>query len=118
MKAICDVHISYKLKKFLESKNWQVYHTNELLNKWHSTDNEITNFADENNLFVITKDVDFRNSYFINKKPKKIIRIILGNISNEQLIGLFDKYLIQIQYCYKNNTNCYIEIGHNYFEVY
>ena len=50
MKAICDVHISYKLKKFLESKNWQVFHTNELYNKWNSTDNEISTFADENNV--------------------------------------------------------------------
>jgi len=55
MKAICDVHISYKLKKFLESKSWIVYHTNELSNKWNSTDNEISSFADENDLFVITK---------------------------------------------------------------
>jgi predicted nuclease of predicted toxin-antitoxin system len=118
MKAICDVHISYKLKKFLESKNWQVFHTNELLNKWNSTDNEISTFADENDLFVITKDVDFRNSYFINKKPKKIIRIILGNISNEKLIELFNQYLIQIQNCYQNNKFCYIEIGLDYFEVF
>ena len=67
---------------------------------------------------LLQKDVDFRNSYFINKKPKKIIRIILGNISNENLIELFDQYLIQIQTCYQNNVNCYIEIGIDYFETF
>lgn len=116
MKAICDVHISYKLKKFLASKNWEVYHVNELPNKWNSTDEQISNFADENNLFVITKDVDFRNSYLVNQKPKKLIRVILGNISNEILLQVFEQYLNQIQDIY-NHKNCYIEIGVNYFEV-
>jgi len=44
-------------------------------------------------MVVVTKDTDFKNSHFISKTPKKVIRIVLGNISNDELIGLIDKYL-------------------------
>ncbi|WP_409049702.1 DUF5615 family PIN-like protein [Runella sp. MFBS21] len=32
---------------------------------------------------VVTKDEDFRNSFFLQHTPRKLIRIILGNISNQ-----------------------------------
>jgi predicted nuclease of predicted toxin-antitoxin system len=57
-------------------------HINQILQKWHTTDAEICKYADTRNLVVITKDGDFKNSHFINKTPKKIIRVVLGNISN------------------------------------
>lgn len=44
-------------------------------------------------MVVVTKDGDFKNSHFINKTPKKVIRVTLGNISNTDLIQLFSKYL-------------------------
>ncbi len=63
------------------------------MQKWHTTDNEICRYADENDLIVVTKDGDFKNSHFINKTPKKVIRVALENISNADLILLFTKYL-------------------------
>jgi predicted nuclease of predicted toxin-antitoxin system len=48
----------------------------------------ISKFADENDLILITKDSDFRNSFYIKKSPKKLIKINLGNISNELLIQI------------------------------
>jgi len=42
---------------------------------------------------VISKDGDFKNSHFINKVPRKVIRVTLGNISNADLILLFTKYM-------------------------
>lgn len=53
----------------------------------------ISKYADENTFVVISKDSDFKNSYFINKTPKKVIRISLGNVSNKDLVALFERYL-------------------------
>jgi predicted nuclease of predicted toxin-antitoxin system len=63
MKFLCDVHIPYKLVKHLRLKGFEVFHVNEILDKWITTDSKICFFADENDLIVITKDSDFRNSY-------------------------------------------------------
>lgn len=94
MNFLIDVHLSISLSKFLnKQENCTAIHVNQILQKWYTTDVEIAKYADENDLVVITKDQDFKNSHFINKTPKKIIRITLGNISNNELIVLFSQYL-------------------------
>lgn len=88
MKFLCDVHIFYKLVKHLRAIGFTVLHVNEILNNWFTSDSMISKFADENDLILITKDSDFRNSFYIKKSPKKLIKINLGNISNELLIQI------------------------------
>ncbi|MCK5211003.1 MAG: DUF5615 family PIN-like protein [Cyclobacteriaceae bacterium] len=97
MKFLCDVHISYKIVKFLNSLSFQTIHVNEILDKWHTTDLEICSYADEHNMIVITKDYDFRDSFYLNNTPKKLIKINLGNISNSQLVHLLSENLRAIQ---------------------
>ena len=88
MKFLFDVHISYKLVKHLRTLGYIVIHVNEILNNWFTADSMISKFADDNDLIVITKDSDFRNSFYINNTPRKLIKINLGNISNELLIQI------------------------------
>jgi predicted nuclease of predicted toxin-antitoxin system len=110
MDFLIDVHLPVSLSKFLDKQpNCSSIHINQILQKWYTTDAEICKYADENNLVVITKDGDFKNSYFINKTPKKIIRVTLGNISNAELILLFTKYLPFILPL-SAKTNFYVEI--------
>lgn len=110
MKFICDVHISYKLVRYLTAKGFEAIHVNSLDNKWHTKDSEICHISDANGLIVITKDEDFRNSFFLQHTPRKLIRILLGNISNESLISLFDNYLPLIQELTENDR-FYLELG-------
>ncbi|MDB5116863.1 MAG: hypothetical protein JWQ79_2355 [Mucilaginibacter sp.] len=99
------------LSKFLNTQtNCSATHVNQILRKWHTTDAEICKYADEHSMTVITKDQDFKNSHFINKTPKKVIRVTLGNISNTDLINLFDKYLPFI-IPLSENPEIYIEIS-------
>jgi len=94
MNFLIDVHLPISLSKFLDKQpRCTSIHINQILQKWNTTDEEICRYADENNLIVITKDEDFKNSHFIKKTPKKVIRATLGNISNADLILIFDKYL-------------------------
>src|SRR5579875_3604279 len=94
MDFLLDVHLPISLSKFLSNQhNCSSIHVNQILQKWHTTDDEICRYADENGLVLITKDSDFKNSYFINKTPKKLLRIALGNISTIELINLFKQYL-------------------------
>ncbi len=57
-----------------------------------------------NNYIVVSKDADFRNSFFINHSPKKLIKISLGNITNDELIRLFTANIQQINKLAPLNT--------------
>ena len=97
MKFLCDVHISRKIVNHLKMKGHQAIHVNDILNKSETSDRDICLYADKVGLIVITKDADFRTSYFISKSPNKVIKINLGNISTIDLIAIFDKNMKAIE---------------------
>lgn len=97
MKFLCDVHISFKLANYLRSLKFETIHVNQILDKWLTKDEEICSYADENDLIVLTKDADFRNSFLISNTPKKLIRVRLGNLSNSILIKAISDHLPTIQ---------------------
>lgn len=111
MNFLVDVHLPISLSKFLSrQEGCSSAHVNQILQKWHTTDAEICKYADERSLVVITKDQDFKDSHFVVKTPKRLIRIVLGNISNQELISMFDKYLPLI-FPLIEKESVYIEIG-------
>lgn len=112
MNFLCDVHISYKLVRYLTNNGHSVIHVNELPEKWHTKDSQICQLADQKSLIVITKDEDFRNSFLLRKTPRKLIRIVLGNISNEVLLEIIEKNLPAIE-SLNNENGFYLEIGNS-----
>jgi predicted nuclease of predicted toxin-antitoxin system len=90
MKFLCDVHISYKIVNHLILLGFECIHVNGILNKWNTSDRDICSYADSNDYTIITKDVDFRDSFLISNTPKKLIKINLGNISNIELIEIIE----------------------------
>jgi predicted nuclease of predicted toxin-antitoxin system len=91
MKFLCDVHISYKVVKHLNSMGFKAVHVNEILDKWFTKDQDICRYADEFDFIVISKDGDFKNSYLINKTPRKFIKVNLGNIAPARLNEMLSK---------------------------
>jgi predicted nuclease of predicted toxin-antitoxin system len=111
MNFLIDVHLPISLSKFLNSQpNCHSIHVNQILQKWHTTDTDICKYADENSMVVVSKDSDFKNSFFINKTPKKVIRISLGNIANKDLILLFETHLPHILPL-ATTSYFYVELG-------
>lgn len=97
MKFLCDVHISIKLVKFLNYKNYESMHVNSILDKWYTKDEDISKFADQNNLILISKDADFRDSFYLKNTPKKLVKVNLVNISNSELILILENNLDKIE---------------------
>ncbi|WP_375578566.1 DUF5615 family PIN-like protein [Marivirga tractuosa] len=91
MKFLCDVHISYKIVNTLKSIGFDAIHVNEILNKSETKDSDICEFADKKDYVVITKDSDFEDSYRVKNTPRKLLKISLGNISNQLLITIFEE---------------------------
>ena len=111
MTFLIDVHLPISFSKFLNSYSYCTsIHINQVLQKWHTSDCDICKYADDNNLVVVTKDGDFKNSHFINHTPQKVIRVVLGNISNADLILLFTQHLPLILPL-SAKKELYIEIG-------
>ena len=116
MKVLCDVHISYKLVRFFKEKGIEAVHVNELPDKWYTKDPIISHYADANGFTVITKDVDFKNSHFLQNKPLRLIRIALGNISNKDLLNIFDTYLSIFEVnCAE--PKCFIEVFDSHINI-
>jgi len=111
VKFLCDVHISIKLAKRIAQLGHTAEHINNILDKWHTKDEDIANYVDKLDLILITKDQDFRNSYLLNRKPKKLIKINLGNISNQELRQIFDTHIEKIEAIQQNNDSFMIEIN-------
>lgn len=110
MNFLCDVHIPIKLAKFLQTRAHSTKHVNQRPTKWHTDDSEICKIADRNEYIVITKDEDFRASFLLKRTPRKLIRISLGNISNNALIKLFSEHLALIEDIDQNQF-FYLELG-------
>jgi predicted nuclease of predicted toxin-antitoxin system len=116
MKVLCDVHISYKIVRFFKKKGIEAVHVNELPDKWFTKDSIISRLADAEGFTVITKDIDFKNSHFIQNTPLRLIRIALGNISNQELLNIFDAhfdtFLLNCE-----DPKCFIEILDSYINI-
>ena len=117
MKFLCDVHISIKLTKHINNQGFECTHINTILDKWFTTDSTIAKFSDLNDFILITKDFDFKNSFLVQKSPKKLIKINLGNISNTQLIKVFDHFISEIETINKTHNQYMIEIDSHCIKV-
>ena len=96
MKFLIDAQLPYKLCNLQSKKSLEVIHTDDLPNKARTTDNEIRECAKEQNRILITKDIDFSDSYFLKAEPEKLLLITTGNIKNIELFELFNNNMDEI----------------------
>lgn len=111
MGFLCDVHIALRLVRFLSEAGHHAVHVNSILAGSHTRDGEISAYADDQGMVVITKDRDFRNSFLIRHSPQKVIRVCLGNVSNEILIEAFRKNQARIEEIDGKYISYLIELG-------
>ncbi len=64
-------------------------HTLDLPAGNETGDDQVTLRADQDRRVVVTKDADFVNSHLIHGRPRKLLLISTGNITNVELEALF-----------------------------
>lgn len=74
-KFLIDVNLP---SRFSLWNNEQFIHQISIDDEW--SDEQIWEYAKENNLTIITKDADFSNRIIFHKPPPKVIHIRLGNM--------------------------------------
>jgi len=111
MKFLCDVHIPKKLSKHLETLGFPSEHVNHVLDGCFTKDVDISAYVDANELILITKDRDFKNSHLLVGSPRKLIKVNLGNSGNDQLIEIFEVYIRSIEKVQKEFEMFLIELN-------
>ncbi|MCB9284145.1 MAG: DUF5615 family PIN-like protein [Lewinellaceae bacterium] len=93
MKFIVDTQLPPRLARFLESKGHDCIHTTHFEDGHLLQDAEIIVIAVDQNRTIISKDSDFSDYYYLKGSPPKILLLEFGNISNNELIDYFERYL-------------------------
>lgn len=95
---LIDVNLP-KFFKFFNSKNFVFVADLNL----KMSDSEIWNYALQQNLVIVTKDVDFYDRVLLSEIAPKIIYFQIGNFTLKQLHSFFevnwDKITLEINYC-------------------
>ncbi len=87
MRFLCDVHISLQVSKRLAEAGFDCIHVNQLPKRWHTPDADIARTADLQDRILITKDADFLGRCIVQRSPRKLIKVNLGNIPTSVLIA-------------------------------
>jgi predicted nuclease of predicted toxin-antitoxin system len=85
-KFLIDINLPYH---FALWNSPEFIHQKDLNSKW--SDEEIWTYAKNNNLTIITKDVDFSNKIMLNSPPPKVIHIRFGNLKMKPFFVVTNK---------------------------
>jgi predicted nuclease of predicted toxin-antitoxin system len=111
VKFIVDAQLPKSLSDLLKSEGFDSIHTLELPRQNKTKDTEITQLAIKENRIVISKDVDFLQSFIVRWEPRKLIMVRTGNIPNSQLLSIFQGNLNTIIKFIKRSD--LVEVGKN-----
>ena len=93
MRFLVDTQLPKSLAAFLNQQGFDALHTLGLPDQNKTKDGQIARLATIENRVVISKDSDFLESFLIKSEPRKLIIVKTGNISNRQLLKLFEDNL-------------------------
>lgn len=108
MKFIVDAQLTWKIAKLLREKDFDAIHTLNLPLGNATTDDEIRRLSIDEERVVITKDSDFEDSFWLSGIPPKLILVTTGNISNGELLKIFENNFTNI--VQSLSDNCFVEI--------
>lgn len=93
MKFLVDAQLPVRLAQRIAAAGHDALHTSDLPGGNRTTDAELAARADADDRVVITKDHDFRASHLLRSTPRHLLLVSTGNISNNDLLALFDLHL-------------------------
>ena len=96
MKFLVDAQLPLRISNHLANAGHDSVHTSALPDGNRTADRELATIADSENRVVITKDRDFRDSHLLLNLPHRLLVIVTGNISNDELLALLEANLTLI----------------------
>ena len=109
MKFLVDAQLPIRLARFLQTAGYDTVHTRELPQQNATSDSTINTISLQEERIVITKDVDFVQSFLLQQQPYKLLLVSTGNIKNSELESLFSQSLNQLIELFEQHY--YIELN-------
>ncbi len=103
MKFLVDAQLPRRLVGVLSGAGHETKHTFDLSAGNRTTDETISALADSEGCVVVTKDSDFVDSFWLRKSPKKLLLVSTGNITNNELLALFEANMGAIESALANH---------------
>lgn len=104
MKFLVDAQLPRRLAVAISFANHDTIHTLDLPDGNNTTDAQINDISEQEQRIVISKDADFVNSFWLEKKPYKLLLISTGNITNKELEELFLPQLSEITEAFEEHS--------------
>lgn len=83
MKFTLDAHLPKSLERWIIEEGYDCNHTLDLPEGNDTQDEAIIKYVDSEDRIIISKDTDFYNSNLLRGKPRRVLLITTGNISNK-----------------------------------
>ena len=96
MKFLIDAQLPRRLAAELKQAGFEATHTLELPEGNRTTDQALIKLSISEQSVLVTKDSDFVQSFLLKRQPWKLLLVSTGNISNDELIKLFQMNIGQI----------------------
>jgi predicted nuclease of predicted toxin-antitoxin system len=85
MKFLIDAQLPRRLVYRFREAGFDAVHTLDLPDGNRTSDIAVIVFADAEDRIVVTKDSDFVDAFLLMQRPKRLLLISTGNITNAQL---------------------------------
>ena len=89
MKFLVDAQLPRRLVYRLRDADQDAIHTLDLPLRNRTENEEINELSIRESRIVITKDTNFVNSFLLSGKPRKLLLVSTGNITNAELEDIF-----------------------------
>jgi predicted nuclease of predicted toxin-antitoxin system len=89
MKFLVDAQLPRRLAIRLRECGQDATHTLDLPAGNRTSDGDVTDTADLEGRVVVTRDADFVNSFMVSHRPRKLLLVSTGNITNAELEALW-----------------------------
>ncbi len=109
MKFLVDAQLPLRLARWLATQGYDVLHTRDLPDQNATSDGFINQLSMQEERVVITKDVDFVNSFLTVGQPFKLLLVTTGNVRNSELEELFRQNLERCVELLEQNS--YVELS-------
>jgi len=96
MKFLVDEQLPGSLVRWLRQQGHDAVHATSLGTGIKISDNQVSKESMEQQRVVISKDMDFFNRFLLKKEPWKLLYLTTGNISNKELLALFQSNFHQL----------------------
>lgn len=115
MKFLVDAQLPRRFCSWLTEAGHDAMHTLDLPRGNRTSDTDILETAEHEGRVVVTKDDDFVQSYLVTGRPKRLLLISTGNISNDALERIVRTHVDDVVNALATAT--FVELGHHSLTV-